>query len=440
MTRPLTAKAVENVKPEVARYEVSDIRVPGLFLVVQPSGAKSWAFRYRYLRKPKKLTIGPSLAERKEERVPFLGEAHTLAEARAAAESAAVMLAEGNDPTALRRAESEADRAKTDTVQFAINEFLERHVMVVNRPKTQVGVRAILQREVAGAWGDRKLRGITAKDVRALVRDVSTATLEGGKKRGGPGAARSCYAVLSKFFGWCVHEGMLAVSPIVGTKAPPALTSRDRVLTDNEVWLVWQASGLVLSPFGEMFRVLLLTGQRRDEVAQMRWTELDLEAALWLLPAQRSKNGRPHAVALSEEAVTIIQNLPRVAHPATGKLSDYVFTTTGYSGVSGYSKAKARLDQVIEKVAAPSAYQTTAWRLHDLRRTVASGMARLGQPIHIVEAVLNHRSGTISGIAAVYIRHEFADEKRRALEAWADFVKRIVTDNEVNLEAKGSFT
>ncbi|WP_431301251.1 site-specific integrase [Tabrizicola sp. BL-A-41-H6] len=206
-------------------------------------------------------------------------------------------------------------------------------------------------------------------------------------------------------------------------------------MTDNEICLVWEASMRVPSPFGEMFRILLLTGQRRDEVAQMRWSELDLEGATWLLPAQRSKNRKPHAVPLSDTALTIIKNLSRVAHPATGERSDFVFTTTGHSGVSGYSKAKARLDLEIEKVAAPTGLKMPVWRLHDLRRTVASGMARLGQPIHIVEAVLNHRSGTISGIAAVYIRHEFAEEKRRALQTWSEFTERLTTSKGKLIEA-----
>lgn len=442
MAKALTAKAVDAAKPRAARYEIPDARIAGMFLVVQPSGAKSWAWRYRFAGKPKKLTIGPVLAERSEDRAPQIGDAHTLAEARAACERAAQVLAEGGDPAELKQLDVEAARAGTDTVNHALDEYLRLHVEKENRANTIASVASFLNLHVRPAWTGKKLKAIAAKDVRALIRKVAEPVERNGRFRGGPVAAKRGHAVLSKFFAWCVTEGMAPASPVVGTAAPSAPEARDRVLTDNELRLVWQATGRMGVPFGPLLQLLLLTGQRREEVAGMRWAEvddIDGPAPLWVIPAARAKNGKPHAVPLSSEAAAILQALPRVTDPDSGAASECVFTTTGKTPVSGYSKAKARLDREIAELAGSDADPVPAWRLHDLRRTVASGMARMGQPVHVVEAVLNHRSGAISGVAAVYIRHEFADEKRAALSAWARAVMALVEPHESNvIELAGS--
>lgn len=425
MNRPLTSKAIEAARPRASRYEVPDVRVAGLFLVVQPSGAKSWAWRYRFNRKPKKLTIGPHLTERIEERTPLLGEAHTLAEARVAAEEAANLVHQGIDPAAVRRIDVENSRAKTDTVGFAIDEYKVRYVGATNRPRTQEVVNAFLEGYVRPAWGEAKLKTVSSKDVRALIRSANEPRVVGKRRRGGPGVAKLGYSVLSRFFGWCVEEGLIKASPMEGTRSPPAPASRDRILSDDELRLVWTAAGQMSKPFGPMFRLLILTGQRRDEVAKLRWSELDLENATWLLPASRAKNSKQHSVPLSQTAVELIKGLPRLTDPETEQPSEFVFTTNARTAVSGFSKAKARLDALVCNLAQPEGFSPAPWRIHDLRRTVASNLARLGQPIHIVEAILNHRSGTISGVAAVYIRHEFAEEKRRALIVWEQHLKCV---------------
>lgn len=429
MAKTLTAKAVEAARPRDARYEIPDARIAGLFLVVQPSGSKSWAWRYRLNGKPKKMTIGPVLAERSEDRSPQIGNAHTLSEARTAAGRAAQVLAEGGDPAALKHADTQASRAGTDTVDHALDEYLRLYVTKENRDNTISSVTSFVNLHIRPAWASKKLKAIVAKDVRDLIRKVSVPVDMNGRTRGGPVAAQRGHAVLSKFFGWCVKEGMIAVSPVTSTAAPSSPEARDRVLTDREIVQVWQAAERMGAPFGPMLQLLLLTGQRREEVAAMRWREieeLDGPAPVWMIPAGRAKNGKPHAVPLSPEAVALLSALPRMTDPHTGKDSEYAFTTTGRAPVSGYSKAKARIDREIATAAGDGGDPVPAWRLHDIRRTVASGMARLGQPVHIVEAVLNHKSGSISGVAAVYIRHEFVDEKRTALSAWARSVTALI--------------
>jgi integrase len=190
------------------------------------------------------------------------------------------------------------------------------------------------------------------------------------------------------------------------------------VLTDDELKALWKAAGELGWPFGDIVRLLILTGQRRDEVGEMGWPELALEQRLWTLPRGRVKNDNGHEVPLSAPAIEVIEKLPRV------KGCPFVFSTTGETPVSGWGKGKDRLDE---------AAGFDDWRLHDLRRTVASGMARLGIALPVIEKVLNHSSGSFRGIVGVYQRHSFADEKRAALEAWGRFVEQLVSGTPPNV-------
>ncbi|MGF9760556.1 site-specific integrase [Microvirga sp. 0TCS3.31] len=191
------------------------------------------------------------------------------------------------------------------------------------------------------------------------------------------------------------------------------------MLSDTELRLAWLAAARIGWPFGTMVQLLILTGQRREEVAAMRWSELSNNGRLWTLPAARTKNDQPHYVPLSQLAQGILSGIPRL------KDSDLIFTTTGERPISGYSNAKERLDRVIAEMAQEATAQASdaiivqPWRLHDLRRTVASGMARMGIAPHVIEAILNHRGGIISGVAAIYNRHDYLEEKRDALERWS---------------------
>jgi integrase len=189
---------------------------------------------------------------------------------------------------------------------------------------------------------------------------------------------------------------------------------------DDELSRVWAAARELGWPFGPFVHLLTLTGQRRDEVAGMRWSELNLEKRLWTLPRGRVKNDKGHEVPLSAQAIMVIKTVPKKAG------EDLLFSTTGKSPISGFSKTKATID---EKSG------VTEWTFHDLRRTLASGMARLGIALPVIEKVLNHTSGSFRGIVGIYQRHEFADEKRHALDAWAAHVMRIVKGQPDNVVA-----
>jgi integrase len=219
---------------------------------------------------------------------------------------------------------------------------------------------------------------------------------------------------------WALDRGMIEVNPISGLKPPHKEQSRERVLSDEEIRTLWVAADAEGYPFGDALKFLILTGQRRGEVAAMRWSETDLDCRSWTIPAMRSKNGQSHEVPLSPPALRLLRSLPRFLG------SDWVFTTNGKSPISGFGRFKRRL----QSTAGPE-----TWRIHDIRRTVASGMARIGIEPHVVEKVLNHKSGIISGVAAVYNRYLYGTEKRNALERWADQLCNIESRHEAGTVA-----
>jgi integrase len=371
----LTAKGIEAVRAADDRRELPDDYMRGLYLVVQPTGSKSWAVRYRHGGRSHKHTVGPYPA-------------FDLKQARDAAAKVLRAVAEGRHP----------EQRQSGSVEDAVAQFLERHGKNY-RPKPRSEAERLLRLHVVGNWGRRKLEEITRADVRAMIARIKA-----------PIAANRVFSIVRKLFNWAVENDLIVNSPVAGLKAPHAETSRDRVLTDDELRRVWQAAERLGPLNGAVVRLLVLTGQRRNEVAHMQWRELDLERRLWTLPRERVKNDRRHEVPLSSQAVATIQALPRIS-------DRFVFSTNAESPVNDFGKNKGRLDELSG---------VSDWVLHDLRRTVASGMARLGTSLSVIEKVLNHVSGSFAGIVGVYQRHEFADEKRAALERWADHVERLV--------------
>jgi integrase len=384
----LTVRSVETVKPKTVRQEIPDSLLPGLYLIQQPSGTKGWAVRYRYQGAPRKLTLGS---------YPALG----LQDARKLGAKALRAVAEGRDPG---REKIQARASKADSIDRVVEEFLDRHVQRSNRPRTAQETERLLRQHVLPRWRGRMVHEVTRRDVLDILDRVVDA--------GAPIAANRVLAAVRKFFNWCIARDIIAASPCAGVKPPTAERSRDRVLSDDELTRVLQAADKMGGTFGPLVKLLALTGQRRDEIARMRWDEI--KDRVLVLPAERTKNGQPHEVPLSTAALAVLNSIPRVEG------SPFVLTTDGgASPASGYSKNKRRLDALLPADMPP-------WRLHDLRRTCASGMARLGINLPVIEKVLNHASGSFAGIVGVYQRHSFADEKRAALEAWGDFIAALV--------------
>lgn len=373
MRKALTDKALDALKPQLKRYEVHDSYCPGLSVRVTPEGRKTFNVKYRYGVDQKRMSIGvyPRVS---------------LAAARQRAMDAMRQVDDGADPAKRRR---QADHR----VDAIVAEFITRYAKPRNRRWMES--ERILLREFVAVFGQKDIRDVTRADVLEIM--------DGAVERGAHYSANRILSNVRKLYNWCVERGIVEKSPIVGLKAPTKEVSRDRVLDDGEIKAVLHACRNDTYPFRQFAPMLLATGQRRGEMAHMRWSEIDLDNKIWVIPTERSKNGKPHVVPLSAYALTLLNEIPRFLD------CDFVFTTTRRSPISGFSKALRRLWD---------ATGSTDWRLHDLRRTAASGMAQASVPPHVVEKVLNHISGTISGVAAVYNRYAYDPEKRDALETW----------------------
>lgn len=310
----------------------------------------------------------------------------SLAEAR---EAARIVLRDMQLGSYATRPEQSPDLPVT--LGAIIPEFIQKYAKPKNRGWRET--ERILQR--FHALHPQALGSIKRAEVVKILDEIVLA--------GAPVRANRCLAALKKLFAWALDRGLIELHPIAGLKPPSRERSRDRILSDPELANFWCATATLGPIFCPLYRVLLFTGQRRGEVASMRWTQIDFDRSIWTIPAEVAKNGRVHEVPLPDVVLDQIRSVPRVGNSA------WVFTTTGLTPVSGFGRTKRRLD---------AAMQTSDWRIHDLRRTMASGMARLGVAPHVIEKLLNHTSGTISGVAAVYNRHGYEPEKRGAAEKW----------------------
>jgi integrase len=362
-----------------------DKGLPGFGVKVTPKGRKVFLVMYRLAgvgSRVRKYTIGP------------YGRV-TLAMARAQAQKIFAARLDGRDPAQekkqLRR------RLVVDRMDDLVETFIRERVSKIRSVRK---VSNLLRRDVLSHWGTKSIHEIKKRDVIELVSEVSQRS---------PHAGYRLLKVLKTLFRWCVGRAVIDSSPAEGIPSNWRESSRDRVLTDNELAAIILGARQLPGPFGRIVEFLALTGQRREEVAQLTWNELDQDSKSWRIPAERSKNGKAHIVHVSEPAWAVIAGCERT--------SDYVFATSGSKPFQSFGKAKRTLDELCG---------IRGWRLHDLRRTIVSGMARMGVPPHVADKILNHQSGTISGVAAVYQRHEFLAERKAALDNWSAHVVTIV--------------
>jgi integrase len=408
----LTDLEIKRLPLPEKRREISDGKIAGLYLIVQASGAKSWALRYRIDGAPKKFTIGP---------YPAID----LATARKRAQEAAGEVAGGKDPAAIKQASRTAAKAErvaqVDLVERVVELFVERHA----KPKTRDWreTARMLAKDVVSRWSGRRLSQITRAHVHEMLDEIVD--------RGAPIHANRVFAQLRAMSRWAVSRGIIERSPCEGMTAPSPEARRERVLDDHELRLVWKAFESIGAPFGPIGKLLFLTGARRSEIAGATWREIDLAAKTLTLPGSRTKNGQPHEIFLSDAAVEIIKELPRVEGKA-----GFVFTSTGATAVSGFSKSKQLIERTIlaelrkaaiERGEDPGKVEALKpWTLHDARRTVATNLQKLGVRLEVTEAVLGHVSGSRAGIVGVYQKYQFGPEARAALDAWARRLEEIV--------------
>ena len=408
-TKKLTDLFVERVKPpERGRLEYFDSSFGGLALRVTEKGHKSWSLHYRIDGRLRRYTIGNYPAIRP-------------AQVRREAQSALDRVREGVDPGEQKRTQRDRGPLQADAFAIVAQDYLER-LQRNTAQSTHREARRILEREAIPVWRNRTIASITRGDVNRIVDRIIA--------RGAEVHANRVLACIRATLNWAVERGRLQASPIAGMKLPTKERPRDRVLNDDEVRWLWRSCSEMDWPFGPVIKLLLLTAQRRDEVATLEWPEIDLARATWIMPREKAKNNRAHEVHLSAPALDILKSIPRAS-------DDLIFTMTGSTPVSGFSRAKRRLDAAMlaakREELGKDCDAIAPWILHDLRRTAATGMARLHIAPHVVDKLLNHLTGTIRGVAAVYNRFEYLEERRAALEAWGRHVANLITPAAANV-------
>jgi integrase len=344
-----------------------------------------------------------------------------------------VTQAKGIDP-AVEKARAKLERGATadETFEQISKRFIERHCKPNLRSWQRIEV--CFARYVTPHWGKLLLKDITRKQAGELIDGI----VDLGYSR----QAGLTLSYIHKLFVWSMGRGYVEANPISGLPKPKKSEARKRALTDEELRLVWNAASSLGWPFEPIAKLLMLTGQRRSEISAGSWHEVNLDKALWTLPASRVKNKLEHCFPLSPAALKIIAELPKIERAdAKGlKVSELIFPTKNDNPVRSFAAAKSVLDDKAMELNGGSFIAPWTW--HDLRRTCATGMAKLNIAPHIIEAALNHKSGVISGVAAVYNTHNYEAEKRIALEAWARKLGEIIagegSENVIQLKRKGS--
>ncbi|HZS71073.1 MAG TPA: integrase arm-type DNA-binding domain-containing protein [Candidatus Acidoferrum sp.] len=366
---------------------VFDDEQRGLGVRVTASGGKTYLAQYTWHGQKRRIPLGPCSGL-------------SLAKARDAVRAIMGDVARGIDPA------SERKRAAAEARQKAAEEAYTLEKLLADWQ----GLHLANKRPSYAAEAVRAIRNVFPKHLAKPAADLDRAsvvrTLDGMARKGSASMSAATRRYGRAVYSWAVKRGTLAANPFAALPVAPVV-KRDRVLSDEESKAIWRATE-GLGPFNGIVRMLILTGQRREEVAGMAWSEISNDVSDWTIPASRAKNGAAHIVPLSEPAQDLLRSTPR--------LGELVFP--GLRGrFNGFSKAKVALD---------TKSGVTGWRLHDLRRTVATGLQRLGVRLEVTEQVLNHISGSRAGIVGVYQRHNFAAEKRAALEAWGKYVLAIV--------------
>jgi integrase len=396
----LTKNSIDSLPAPDVDIVYWDAGCPGFGVKVTPKGRKVFVVLYRTGgsgSRVRKFTIGP------------YGKV-TLHQARIAAQKVFAAKLAGRDPAAEKREAKR--RIVADRVDDLLDAFIAQHV---SQNRSRAEISRLLHREVGKPWAGRSIHEITKRDVVELISGI--------EQRGAPAAANKALKSLKTFLRRCVGRAVLDQSPAEGVPLPAKEVTRDRVLDDTELARIILTARRIGGPYGGIVEFLAFTGQRREEVAQMPWDELDLVRRTWTLAKSRTKNAKTHVVHLSDQSMAVLKHANR-----QGPL---VFSLFGAKPFQTFSVAKRLLDQVSG---------VSEWRLHDLRRTCVSGMARLGVAPHVADKILNHQSGTIAGVAAVYQRHDFLAERKDALEQWGAHVAQLVSDASIDNrdDARGS--
>lgn len=465
-TKTLTDLSVKKLSADpTKRLEIPDAGCAGLYLLIQPSGRRSWALRYRLDGRIIKYTLGDLLKDGDVQTdVKGAPRKLSLADARAAAAIINQRVANGEDP----QREKVAKTAKTETGDPRLFETMCRFYLTrdakpnnrrwrenarllglvpdpaqpekaddpmsfILRPLRQKGKKLDLSHtdptSPVAMFGKRFAADITRSEIRSFLDTLKLPEEHGGRGMG-PGVNRIKSAI-SAMLSWAVDDDQLSENPCDGMKKRAKENTRDRTLDrDDEIRAVWRAAADIGGSYGAIVKLLLLSGQRREEVAAMKWQELDIEKRTWTIPGARTKNKLIHTVPLSDAMMEIIE--------AQKPVDDSPFVFPGrmiVTPISGFSKYKDKLDGKVmdrlrkiaeERGADPAKVTMAPWTLHDLRRTVATRLGDLDITPHVVEALLNHISGFRAGVAGRYNHNQYAREKRVAIDRWAEFITALM--------------
>jgi integrase len=410
----LTALGVERIRaPGAGRLEIFDAALPGFGLRVSATDARSYFVLAMAGSGPVIRNETGEIAAGRRLRRFTVGDARILSldEAREKARAILCRLDAGEDP-------SQPKAAMPTFGQFAAD-FLQRHRPSI-RPSTH---RArIYMLGVMRRWDHLPLDAIRTQDVVAFLDDTVS--------RGASVYANRLLSLIKVLFGDALRRGVLDANPVALVRKPTRERSREHSLTDAEIGWLWQATGEQGWPWGDFFRILLLTGQRRAQAQLMEWSEVDFQRRMWVTPGEKMKTGRPHEIALSDLTVEVLEHA-RAAARRLGVLDErgLVFHAEG-KPLTGFSRAKLRLDGGMAEVAGEA---VRPWAVHDLRRTLVHNLAAMNIPPHICDKLLAHSGGVISGVSAVYNKFQYQSERRDALAAWSNRVAEIVGRNAGNV-------
>lgn len=410
-TAKITKRTVDSIVATAADQFIWDTDVPGFGLKVTPRGSKSYVVQYR---------MGGRETHAQRRAIGRHG-VWTPDEARTEARRVLQMVDRGIDPR-------EDDRKrKRETVTLAFDTYADLFIeqyLKKNWKRWEEG-KARIDQHCKPQLGNRPITSFERADITPILDSVADR----------PALVSHVFSVLRKLFNWAVSRGDLKVSPMNGMKVE-GVKSRSRTLTDEEIAAVWIAAGRLGELYGPIVRLLLLNGQRLEENSAMEWREVDLPKALWTLPERRAKNGLIHLVPLGPSSMEIIKS-QKLTSPT------YVFSSNNKNAVNGWSKARPRLaamtlkvlrERAAERGEDPAKVEIERWTPHDLRRTVATGLPSLGVPAEVVEAVLNHISGSKAGVAGIYNRYQYLPEKTAALLKWDEHLRALVAAPNVHPE------
>lgn len=378
----LTEKVVKNAKPRMKEYAINS-DLAGFQLRVRPSGEKRYVVVYKTPgARFRRYTIG-NPAEL------------SVKDAYQRALEVIVQFRSGEDPQAHKR------ELRNFTLNDMFREYVEHQVRPNLSPSWGREIERMFSTYVERDIGGYGVAQLTRRDLMTCVEQGTTHHVKHKIK-----------AVLSAFYTWAVSAGLVDQNPLTGTGRVVRPRSRERYLDDHEIWAVWQATYKLNEPWGPFGRLLMMTGARRGEVAGMQWSEINFDRSIWTIPLERTKNRRGHIVPLTKLMVDCIQSMP--------DHGSFVFESPRVAGqpIVGFSKSAEKWKKEAKLY---------DWRVHDLRRTVATSMGKIGISPHVIEAVLAHSSGVISGVAAVYNRHEYEDEKRAALIQWNQYLVEVIS-------------